>query len=77
MKINRKTNKTAMPWYDVDIGETFVIESLDPVFLKIIEVLEEETGDRFNAVNLSTGELDHFQEDCYVHCVTSKLTVEE
>ena len=77
MKITRNASKTAMTWRDVDPGETFMIAGITPVFLKIIEVLEEETGDRFNAVNLSTGELDHFREDCYVHCVKSELIVTE
>lgn len=77
MKITRNTTKSLTSWDYVGIAQTFVERPGGPVFLKTAEFFEQHMGDRYNAVNLETGELVGFMSDCFVLIVKSELTVEE
>jgi len=77
MKITRNTTKSLTSWDYVGIGQTFVERHGGPVFLKTEGLLAQDPDDLYNAVNLETGELVGFMEDCEVLIVKSELTVEE
>ena len=77
MKITRNTDKSLTSWDYVGIGQTFVERPGGYVFLKTDEFFDQRNDVHFNAVNLETGELVGFMEDCKVLIVKSELTVEE
>jgi len=77
MKITRNTTKSLTSWDYVGIAQTFVERPGGPVFLKTAEFFDRDMDEHYNAVNLETGELVGFMEDCEVLIVKSELIVTE
>jgi hypothetical protein len=77
MKITRNTTKSLTSWDYVGIAQTFVEKPGGPVFLKTAEFFDRDMDEHYNAVNLETGELVGFMEDCEVLIVKTELIVTE
>lgn len=78
MKIVRKSRTQTKSFMELDIGDIFVerIDGEDFVQMKIPLLYDEDTGNRFNAILLATGEVCYMTDGIKVECVDATLTIE-
>ena len=76
MKITRSSRQNKLSWDFVEVGETFIEDHNGPVYLKIADVFDSNVDERYNAVNLQTGDLVDFST-CAVIVVKSELLIQE
>lgn len=75
MKIEYEKSKKIIHFADLDVGTIFKRPSYDTVYMKT-----ECTGNdgyEINSIDLSTGELDYFNDDAKVYAVDATLYVKE
>ena len=77
MKITRSSRQNKLSWDFVEVGETFIENHNGPVYLKIADVFDSNADERYNAVNLQTGDLVDFSTTCAVIVVKSELLIQE
>ena len=58
---------------DIEPGTVFAVK--DSIYMAIESIEENEFGVPLNAVNLETGELEHFLDDTIIQIVDAELCV--
>ena len=75
MKIEYEKSKKIIHFADLDVGTIFKGLYDDTVYMKT-ECIGND-GDEINSVDLSTGDLDYFNDDTKVYAVDATLYVKE
>lgn len=75
MKIEYEKSKKIIHFADLDVGTVFKCPSDGTVYMKT-ECIDND-GDEINSVDLSTGELNCFNDDAKVYAVDATLYVKE
>ena len=75
MKIEFEKQKQVINFGTLDAGTVFKRPSYDTIYMKT-ECIDND-GDEINSVDLSTGELDCFNDDAKVYAVDATLYVKE
>ena len=75
MKIEFEKQRQIIHFAALDVGTVFRDPSDDRIYMKTECI--DNNGDEINSVNLSTGELDCFNDDAKVYAVDATLYVKE
>ena len=75
MKIEFEKPKQIVRFSDLEVGTVFKCPSYDTIYMKTECI--DNNGDELNSVDLSTGELDCFNDDTKVYAVDATLYVKE
>ena len=75
MKIEFEKPRQIINFDALDVGTVFKCPSYDTIYMKTECI--DNNGDEINSVDLSTGELDCFNNDAKVYAVDATLYVKE
>ena len=75
MKIEFEKQKQVINFGTLDVGTVFKRPSYDTIYMKTECVGND--GYEINSVDLSTGELDYFNDDTKVYAIDATLYVKE
>ena len=75
MKIEFEKQRQVIRFASLDVGTVFKRPSYDTVYMKT-ECIDSD-GDEINSVDLSTGDLDCFNDDTKVYIVDATLYIKE
>lgn len=75
MKIEFEKQRQIIHFASLDVGTVFKYQFDDTIYMKT-ECIDND-GDEINSIDLSTGELDCFNDDTKVYAVDATLYVKE
>ena len=75
MKIEFEKSKKIIHFADLDVGTVFKCPSYDTIYMKTECI--DNNGDKINSVDLSTGDLDCFNDGAKVYAVDATLYIKE
>ena len=75
MKIEFEKPRQVIHFVALDVGTVFKCPSYDTIYMKTECI--DNNGDELNSVDLSTGELDCFNDNAKVYAVDATLYIKE